>query len=72
MQNKGIAVGAYTISKHILDILYSEPNPAKAKAKAIQFIKQNNELRKKDGNSTEKTSKIIKFKKDVDNIESSD
>ena len=48
MQNKGIAIGAYTISKQILDILRNEPNSAKAKAKVIQFIKQNKEIKKEE------------------------
>lgn len=48
MQNKGITIGAYTVSKQILDILRNEPNSAKAKAKVIQFIKQNKEIKKEE------------------------
>lgn len=48
VSNKGLATGALVISEKILKILRSEQNPAKAKAKAIQFITKNRELKKKE------------------------
>ena len=53
MYNKGIAIGAYTISDRILSILRSESNPAKAKAQVIQFIKSNKDIKKKENDKNE-------------------
>lgn len=53
MCNKGIAIGAYTISDRILNILRSETNSAKAKAKVIKFIKSNKDIQEKEKNKNE-------------------
>ena len=53
MYNKGIRIGAYTISLKILSILRTEPNPAKAKAQVIKFIKQNKDVQQKETEDNE-------------------
>ena len=53
MYNKGIAIGAYTISDRILSILRSESNPAKAKAQVIKFIKSNKDIQQKEKETNE-------------------
>ena len=46
--NNGLRTGAYSVSSRILELLRSESNVAKAKAKVINFICQNNDIKKKE------------------------
>lgn len=51
--NNGFRVGAYSISSRILTLLRSESNPAKAKAKTINFIRSNNDIKKEETKDNE-------------------
>lgn len=53
MYNNGFRVGAYSISSRILTLLRSESNPAKAKAKTINFIRSNNDIKKEETKDNE-------------------